>query len=142
MKTTKTIPVVLTISSHKQSRKATEFFNENNIESIKKNVSGGLSTDEVVYLIKRAGGLKKIFAEKSKLYIELQELMDKEDTLMSDIVQYIAENPKVLKLPIIYDDKRFLVGYNELDIRTFLPRKLKLQYFIDSLTDTKNTVSA
>ena len=37
-------------------------------------------------------------------------------------ITFIKNNPSVLRRPIIVDDKRVQVGYNEEEIRTFIPR--------------------
>ena len=35
------------------------------------------------------------------------------------------ETPRILKSPILVDDKRLQVGYKEDDIRAFLPRSVR-----------------
>ena len=40
---------------------------------------------------------------------------------INQLVAFIKENPSVLKRPIIVDDRRVQVGYNEEEIRTFIP---------------------
>ena len=35
------------------------------------------------------------------------------------------KNPSLLRRPIIMDDRRLQVGYNEDEIRRFLPRKVR-----------------
>ncbi|MDT4070104.1 ArsC/Spx/MgsR family protein, partial [Staphylococcus aureus] len=37
----------------------------------------------------------------------------------------IQDNPGLLRRPIILDNKRLQVGYNEDEIRRFLPRKVR-----------------
>lgn len=44
---------------------------------------------------------------------------------MKKLYQLISENPGLLRRPIIMDDKRLQVGYNEDEIRRFLPRKVR-----------------
>ena len=49
--------------------------------------------------------------------------------------ELIQNNPGLLRRPIILDDKRLQVGYNEDEIRRFLPRsvrKLELQQALAS----------
>ena len=41
---------------------------------------------------------------------------------ISELVTFIKNNPSVLRRPIIVDDRRVQVGYNEEEIRTFIPR--------------------
>ena len=44
---------------------------------------------------------------------------------MKDLFKLISKNPGLLRRPIIIDDKRLQVGYNEDEIRRFLPRKVR-----------------
>lgn len=44
---------------------------------------------------------------------------------MSELKDFIIENPSVLKRPIIVDESRLQVGYNEEEIRIFIPRRLR-----------------
>ena len=41
------------------------------------------------------------------------------------MIDLIQENPRILKSPILIDDKRLQVGYKEDDIRAFLPRSIR-----------------
>ncbi len=38
---------------------------------------------------------------------------------------WLVEKPQLLKRPIIYDGRRLQIGYNEEDIRAFLPRSVR-----------------
>ena len=40
-----------------------------------------------------------------------------------ELIQFIQKNPAILKRPIIMDEKRFLVGYNDDEIRAFIPKE-------------------
>ncbi|MDU6515244.1 MAG: ArsC/Spx/MgsR family protein [Staphylococcus epidermidis] len=46
-------------------------------------------------------------------------------TILQDLYSIIQDNPGLLRRPIILDDKRLQVGYNEDEIRRFLPRKVR-----------------
>ncbi|CRH94310.1 Regulatory protein spx [Chlamydia trachomatis] len=41
------------------------------------------------------------------------------------MIDLIQDNPRILKSPILIDDKRLQVGYKEDDIRAFLPRSIR-----------------
>ena len=41
---------------------------------------------------------------------------------MDELIAFITSNPSILKTPILMDEHRFQVGYNEEEIRTFIPR--------------------
>lgn len=126
---------VITISSHKQCRQTIDFLNKNEIDYYEQNVmKEPLSVEEIQYLFSRVSYLEKIMSTKSKSYKQLEKLLENEENVkMSDIYRFIQENPKVLKYPIILDRERLMVGYHEHNIRTFLPRKIKHQYFYKTL---------
>uniref|UniRef100_UPI000993B24A ArsC/Spx/MgsR family protein n=1 Tax=Staphylococcus aureus TaxID=1280 RepID=UPI000993B24A len=44
---------------------------------------------------------------------------------LQDLYSIIQDNPGLLRRPIILDNKRLQVGYNEDEIRRILPRKVR-----------------
>lgn len=44
---------------------------------------------------------------------------------VNEVIDLIQENPRILKSPILIDDKRLQIGYKEDDIRAFLPRSIR-----------------
>ncbi len=40
-------------------------------------------------------------------------------------LQLLRKYPQMIRRPIIQDEKRLQVGYNEEEIRSFLPRRLR-----------------
>ena len=51
--------------------------------------------------------------------------VDIEDLSMNEVIDIILETPRILKSPILVDNKRLQVGYKEDDIRAFLPRSVR-----------------
>ena len=43
----------------------------------------------------------------------------------SELKQFILDNPSVLKRPIMIDGMKMQVGYNEEEIRFFIPKRLR-----------------
>ena len=68
-------------------------------------------------------GTEDIISKRSKAYQKLS--IDLNDLSMKDLFKLISKNPGLLRRPIIIDDKRLQVGYNEDEIRRFLPRKVR-----------------
>jgi regulatory protein spx len=54
---------------------------------------------------------------------------------ISQLVQFIRENPSVLKRPIMVDSRRIQVGYNEEEIRTFIPVEKRQVSYKDKTPD-------
>lgn len=128
-------PTIITITSNKQCRDAMEFFEENKVKVNEQNVlKEPLTIQELIYLGERAGNILNLIATRSKAYSGLKVLLDNDEkTKMSQVYEYILENPKVLKYPIIFDHKRLNIGYSEDEIRAFLPREMKNHYFSATL---------
>ncbi|MCY9268013.1 ArsC/Spx/MgsR family protein, partial [Bacillus licheniformis] len=58
---------------------------------------------------------------RSKVFQKLN--VNLETMPLQELYQLINEHPGLLRRPIIIDEKRLQVGYNEDEIRRFLPRK-------------------
>ena len=48
---------------------------------------------------------------------------------ISELLEFIKENPSVLKRPIIVDTSRIQVGYNDEDITSFIPAAKRIAEF-------------
>ncbi len=51
--------------------------------------------------------------------------VDIEELSVNEVLDIIMETPRILKSPILVDDKRLQIGYKEDDIRAFLPRSVR-----------------
>lgn len=68
-------------------------------------------------------GTDEIISTRSKTFQKLD--VNLETMPLQDLFEVIKENPGLLRRPIIIDEKRLQVGYNEDEIRRFLPRKVR-----------------
>ena len=106
-------------------RKAKSWLEEHNVEYIERNIfSQPLSINEIKGILRMTeDGTEEIISTKSKTF---QELNIDIDTLpLKELYQLIKDHPAMLRRPIIMDEKRLNVGYNEDEIRRFLPRKIR-----------------
>lgn len=69
-------------------------------------------------------GTEEIISTRSKAYQALK--MDVNDLTIDQLISLIEKNPGLLRRPIMMDDKSLQVGYNEDEIRRFLPRKVRV----------------
>ncbi|WP_415752208.1 ArsC/Spx/MgsR family protein [Lactococcus lactis] len=60
-----------------------------------------------------------------KLYSELRSSCDMDQISTEQMIQFILKNQQLLRSPITFDDRRLLIGYNNEDIRTFIPWRLR-----------------
>lgn len=106
-------------------RKARNWLEEQNIEYKERNIfSDPLSLDEIKEILRMTeDGTDEIISTRSKIFQKLN--VDLESLPLQQLFELIQKNPGLLRRPIILDEKRLQVGYNEDEIRRFLPRKVR-----------------
>ncbi|PRY83990.1 Spx/MgsR family transcriptional regulator [Alkalibacterium olivapovliticus] len=68
-------------------------------------------------------GTEDIISKRSKVFKELN--LDLDDLSMKELFEIIQNNPTLIRRPIILDDRRLQIGYNEDEIRQFVPREVR-----------------
>ncbi|MGM9814169.1 MAG: Spx/MgsR family RNA polymerase-binding regulatory protein [Candidatus Enteromonas sp.] len=102
-------------------RKVKQWFDDQNIPYKTTNIfSNEFTEDDIRTLItKSENGTDDIISPRSKIVQENN--IDFDEMKISELVRFIKANPSVLKRPIIVDDRRLQVGYNEDEISAFIP---------------------
>ncbi|MGX7395574.1 transcriptional regulator SpxA [Carnobacterium mobile] len=111
-------------------RKARAWLEENHIDYLEKNVfNEPLTIEELKKILSLTeNGTEEIISFRSQIFQNLN--ISLEDISLGELLNLILENPGLIRRPILIDEKRLQVGFNEEDIRRFLPRdvrKLELQ---------------
>lgn len=116
---------IYTAPSCASCRKVKSWLKENNIPYVEKNIfSATLHDEELKELLERSeNGTMDIISNRSKIIKENN--IDLEAMSMNELIQFIKDNPSILKRPIMIDERRFQVGYNSEEIRVFIPRELR-----------------
>ena len=83
------------------------------------------SDDLKAILSKTENGTEDIISTRSKVFQKLN--VDVDDLTINQLLVLISEHPSLLRRPIIMDDKRMQIGFNEDEIRAFLPRSYRKQ---------------
>lgn len=106
-------------------RKAKAWLEEHGIQYKERNIfSEPLSATEIKQVLQLTeNGTEEIVSRRSKVFQELD--VDLDDLSLKQLIDLIEKNPGLLRRPILVDDKRLQVGYNEDEIRRFLPRKVR-----------------
>lgn len=106
-------------------RKARAWLKEHDIPFVERNIfSEPLSLAEIKTILRMSeNGTEDIISKRSKAYQSLG--IDLDELPMTELYALIAQTPGLLRRPIILDDKRLQIGYNEDEIRRFLPRKVR-----------------
>jgi regulatory protein spx len=116
---------VFTTPSCGSCRKAKAWLEEHQIDYIERNIiASPLTIDEIKSILRLTEeGTDEIISTTSKAFQEMN--VDIESLPLNALYKLIIDNPKMLRRPIILDEKRLQVGYNEDEISRFLPRRLR-----------------
>ena len=106
-------------------RKARAWLTENELPFKERNIfSDPLNSDELMEILSLTkNGTEDIISTRSKVYKKLD--IDLEELKLEELLSLIEKYPNLLKRPIILDENKLQVGYNEEDIRKFVPRNLR-----------------
>ncbi len=90
-------------------------FQEHNI------ITNPLNREELLAILSfTENGTEDIISTRSKVFQKLN--IDVDELSISSLIDLISQNPSLLRRPIILDKKRMQIGFNEDEIRAFLPR--------------------
>lgn len=111
--------------SSASSRKARAWLKAHDISFRERNInSNPLNADEVKQILRLTeNGSEDIISTRSKIFKKLD--IDFDSLSLSKLVSLVVKYPDLIKRPIVFDDKRLEVGYNEEEIRRFLPRSIR-----------------
>ncbi|MFA5481258.1 MAG: transcriptional regulator Spx [Bacilli bacterium] len=113
---------IYTSPSCSSCRKVKQWFEDQRIPFEERNIfSATLDPNELKeILFKSENGTADIISERSK--IVKQKKVNLDNLTISEMISFIRDNPSVLKRPIVVNDRRIQVGYNEEEIRSFIPQ--------------------
>ncbi len=111
--------------SSASSRKARAWLKEHDIPFKERNInSNPLTSDEVKKILRLTeNGSEDIISTRSNIYKKLH--IDIENLSVSQLIDLVVKYPDLIRRPIILDDTRLEVGFNEEEIRRFLPRSVR-----------------
>lgn len=113
--------IIYTSPSCSSCKKVKKWFEEQNIPYKEKNIfTYALTSDELKEMLEKSeNGTEDIISKRSKIIKENN--IDIDSMSINELLEFIKANPSVLKRPIMIDDRRMQVGYNEDEIRSFIP---------------------
>ena len=116
---------IYTISSCTSCKKAKAWLNAHQLPYKEQNLGKyPLTREEILAILtKTENGIESIVSSKNRYAKALDCNLD--ELSLSEVIDLIQENPRILKSPILIDEKRLQVGYKEDDIRAFLPRSIR-----------------
>lgn len=113
-------------------RKAKAWLEEHEIPYRERNIfSEPLTMEEIKEIFRMTeDGTDEIISTRSKTFQKLNVNLDA--LPLQELFKLIQDHPGLLRRPIIIDEKRLQVGYNEDEIRRFLPRKVRTYHLIQA----------
>lgn len=116
---------IYTVAGCSSSQKAKKWLVDNGVDFQEIN----LLTDDIKkedfleILALTENGTEEIISKRSRAYQSLS--LDLERFSLNTLVTIMKENRSILRRPLILDDKRLQIGYNDDDIRKFLSRPVR-----------------
>ncbi|MCH4168084.1 MAG: transcriptional regulator SpxA [Streptococcaceae bacterium] len=106
-------------------RKAKHWFETHEIPYKERNIIGRPMTNGELKQILELSleGTEEIISTRSKTFQKLNINLD--DLSLSQLLELVEKYPNLLRRPMIMDEKRLQIGFNEDEIRAFLPRKVR-----------------
>ena len=106
-------------------RKARAWLEEHQIPYTERNIfSEPLSLQEIKDILRMTEeGTEDIVSTRSKAYSDLN--IEISEISLNDFYRIVQEQPGLLRRPIMIDEKRLQIGFNEDEIRRFLPREVR-----------------
>lgn len=121
----KTMVIIYLSPSCTSCRKAQAWLEEYNVPFIERNIMKEPPTqtelEKIMSLTSK--GTEEIISTRSKAFKQLD--INIEELALHELYELIQEHPEILRKPIIVDTRRIQVGYNESEIRQFVPRRVR-----------------
>ena len=117
---------IYTVSSCTSCKKAKTWLNAHQLSYKEQNLGKeGITREELLDILTKTDREKDASIVSSKNRYAKALGVDIEDLSVNEVLNLIMETPRILKSPILVDEKRLQVGYKEDDIRAFLPRSVR-----------------
>ncbi|MDZ5472936.1 Spx/MgsR family RNA polymerase-binding regulatory protein [Bacillus sp. 31A1R] len=129
------------VGSSRSTRKAVQWMSNNQIPFVERDLLKDpltvLELQEILQLT--IDGTDDIIAKRSLPYKNMK--IDIDELSLLELLEIVHKEPRLLKSPLIVDKKKLQAGYNEEEIRQFLPRNTRkfqwLQWKVEHLQPLK-----
>ncbi|GAK47167.1 transcriptional regulator Spx [Secundilactobacillus oryzae JCM 18671] len=107
-------------------RKAKAWLIDHEVDFVEQNIfAKPLNKNEIKRILQMTeNGTEDIISTRSKEYDELKFNLD--DIPLGRLISMIEKHPGLLRRPILIDEKRLQIGYNDDEIRRFLPKHIRV----------------
>ncbi len=81
-------------------------------------------------LARAENGFDDLINKRTKKFQALE--IDENECSTEYLIEILIKNPSMIKLPIIIDEKKIVIGFNEREIRCFLSKEYRRTQLLDS----------
>ncbi|RZI49855.1 Spx/MgsR family RNA polymerase-binding regulatory protein [Lactococcus kimchii] len=122
------------------SKKMKQWLMANKLEFKEINIlENSLQRDDIMRILSLTElGAEEIISKRSNIYKELSQTIEFDELTTNQLVDLIIKNHRMLRRPLLVDDYRLQVGYNEDDIRKFLPRAVRKVELITAIENVRS----
>ncbi|KRM94102.1 transcriptional regulator Spx [Lentilactobacillus senioris] len=115
----------LTTPSCTSCRKAKAWLNEHDVDYTERNIFvDPLSKAELKYILRLSEtGTDDLISTRSDTYKVFKKKI--QEATLDELLDLLVKHPEMIRRPIMIDTRRLQVGYNDDEIRRFLPRKIR-----------------
>ena len=108
------------------SKRAKRWFEETGIEVQIKNIKEMSKEDFSQILFLSETGFPAILKNSARMNAYEEELLRKCKTLsFNEALNFLLEHPELLRRPLVFDTKRLMIGFNDDEIRQFIPQSYR-----------------
>lgn len=120
-------------SSNRSTNQSRKWFKEQNIPFVYRDITKQpLEMQEMQEILRMTDhGTDEIIATKSNIYKELQ--VDFDTIPLKQMFDFIYRFPRLLKQPVIVGINKLQVGFDQHEIRQFIPRAERKKFLSDKL---------
>ncbi len=116
---------LLTSPSCTSCRKTKDWLNHYQLPFLERNIDKEiLSINELKFLLSLTeNGIDDLLSTRSKVYQSLD--LDFYELSFNQLLVLFVQYPQLVKRPIIYNEQQLQIGFNDEDIRVFLPKEIR-----------------
>lgn len=126
---------IYTSNSCASCKKAIDWLKEYNVDYKEINIfTQAITKDDIKKMLQNTdNGFEDIVSTRSKI-ISTNHI-DVEEMTFNEACDFLIHNPSALRRPIILDDHKMQIGYNDDEIRTFIPKELRIKNVFSQCND-------
>lgn len=112
------------LSNTSSGRTAMKWLENNNLPFIDRKITkkNPIETHEIKKILSRTdNGFDDLINTRTKKFKALE--INEDECSTEYLIAVLVKNPSMIKLPIIIDEKKIVIGFNEREIRCFLSKE-------------------